>query len=223
MSTFWSHASAVARKDLRAELRTGEVLFVIVPFGAVALLLTPLAVGVDTPLLERIGPGMYWMVVLLFGVLVALRQSSLDGRPQRDMQALLGVDPAARFTGQAAATGLLLLVFALVLGPVAAALYDPSPSGWGWLAALIPLVVTGLALLGTLAGAITGGLGARNSLVPLLVVPLAVPLLLAATQSLEGLRRGEGILGWLLLLVAMDLGLAVIGVLSARPLQETSR
>jgi heme exporter protein B len=77
-------------------------------------------------------------------------------------------------------------------------------------------------MLGTLAASIATSI-ASSALVPLLVTPLAIPILLAATQSMEGLRTGGTILGWILLLVAMDLLLAVAGVLSARPLQEASR
>lgn len=43
---------ALARKDLRLERRAGEALLVTAPFGATALLLAPLAVGTDTPLLR---------------------------------------------------------------------------------------------------------------------------------------------------------------------------
>ncbi|MBU1228192.1 MAG: heme exporter protein CcmB [Actinobacteria bacterium] len=222
MTGFWTQAAEMARKDLRTEVRTGEVFLITIPFGAVALMLIPLAVGTDTPLLRNIGPGMFWVVVLLFGVLVATRQSGVEGTPQQDLLSLLGIDPAAQFTGRAGATTLLLLAFELVLGPVALALYDPQPKGWPWIALLVPLVAAGLGLLGTLAATIASSI-ASSALVPLLVAPLSVPILLAATQTMDGLRYGNTILGWILLLVTMDLLLAVAGVLSARPLQEASR
>ncbi|MDX1689858.1 MAG: heme exporter protein CcmB [Acidimicrobiia bacterium] len=218
---FWAQAAAIGGTELRTELRTGEVLLVTVPFGAVALMLTPLAVGVDAPLLQRIGPGLYWVVVLLFGVLVTMRASAADTGPQRDLLALLGVDPVARFTGRAGATAGLLLAFEAVLAPVAIALYDIRVEGWPWVLALLPLVAVGLGLVGTLAGAIAAQ-QASAALVPLLVAPMAVPMLLAATQVMDGLRVDATIVGWLLLLVVMDLLLAVAGVLSARPLQEAS-
>jgi heme exporter protein B len=219
---FWTQALEIARKDLRTEVRTGEVFLITIPFGAVALMLIPLAVGTEAALLRDIGPGMYWTIVLLFGVLVALRQSGIEAAPQEDLLALLGVDPAARFAGRAGATSLLLLAFELVLGPVAIALYDPRVTGWAWIAALIPLVAVGLGLLGTLAATIASSI-ASSALVPLLVAPLSVPILLAASQTMDGLRLGNTILGWVLLLVITDLLLAVAGVLSARPLQEASR
>lgn len=220
--TFWRQAGEIARKDLRTEIRTGEVFFVTIPFGAVALMLIPLAIGTDAPLLRDVGPGMYWVVTLLFGVLVALRQSGVDEGPQLDVLSLLGVDPAARFVGRAGATTLLLLAFELALAPVAMALYNPVIKGWGWIAALVPMVAVGLGLLGTLAATIAASI-ASSALVPLLVAPLSVPILLAAAQTMEGLALGNTIVGWILLLLIMDLLLAVAGVLSARPLQEASR
>lgn len=222
MTGFWTQAFEMARKDLRTELRTGEVFLITIPFGAVALMLIPLAIGTDAALLRQIGPGMYWVVVLLFGVLVATRQSAVEDTPQQDLLSLLGIDPGAQFTGRAGATTLLLLAFELVLGPVALALYDPQPKGWLWIAVLVPLVAVGLGLLGTLAATIASSI-ASSALVPLLVAPLSVPILLAASQTMDGLRYGNTILGWILLLVTMDLLLAVAGVLSARPLQEASR
>ncbi len=60
-------ALEVAVKDLRVEARSGEALPVILPFGAVALLLLPIAVGADLALLRQAGWGMFWVVVLLFG------------------------------------------------------------------------------------------------------------------------------------------------------------
>lgn len=222
MTGFWRQAMAITRKDLRTEVRSGEVLFITVPFGAAALMLIPLAVGVDAPLLQKIGPGMYWSIVLLFGVLVTVRQSATDGPSQRDLLSLLGIDPAARFAGRAMASIALLFTFEAVLAPVALALYGTDPAGWWWLLAVVPLVAIGLGLLGTLASTIASSISSAT-LVPLIVVPLAVPMLLAATQITEGLRIDATILGWILLLVIMDLLLAVAGVISARPLQEATR
>jgi heme exporter protein B len=222
MTNLWRQALEIGRKDLRTEFRSAEVLMITVPFGGAALMLIPLAIGVDAPLLDRIGPGMYWSVVLLFGVLVTTRQSAADGPAQMDLITLLGLDPAARFAGRAGASGLLLLAFESLLAPVALALYGTDPSGLWWVLAVLPLVAAGLGLLGTLAASIAASV-ASAALGPLIVVPLSVPLLLAATQVTEGIRVGAAIFGWLLLLVIMDLLLAVAGVLSARSLLEAGR
>ena len=215
------HIAVLLRYQLRDERRTGEVLRVIIPFGAVALLVIPLAVGVDSPLLDRIGPGLFWTVLLLFGTLVTRRESAFPGEARRDLLTLLGVDPAARFAASAITASVLLLGFAVVCAAVTVALYDPTLAGLPWLALIIPLACTGLAMVGTIVAAVTAGGGGRGALAPLLVVPVSVPILLAAAQATEGLRVGAGILRWVLLLAAVDVVLAMAGVLTARPLEES--
>lgn len=192
------------------------------PFGAIALLLVPLAVGTNAPMLQRIGPGMFWVIVMLFGVLIAIRQTNAETTSQRDLVALTGLDPAAVFVGKSIASFLLLLVFEVVLGVVTIVLYDISPSGRFVLPIVLFMSAAGLALLGTLAAGIVATGQSATALVPLLVAPLSVPLLLGATQALEAIRLGGSSLLWVLLMTIVVLLLAVAGVLSARPLQETS-
>lgn len=211
----------IARKDLRIEGRTGEVLTVTVPFGALALLLMPLAIGTDAPLLADIGLGMFWIVTLLFGLFVTQRSTAIDPAPMADLLRLLRVDPAAIFLGRAAASTVLLLVYEAVLAPVAVVLYSPAPvPRWGWLVVVGALVASGLALIGTLAVELTLGLRSRSALAPLLVTPLAVPLLLAGTQVTESLRSGGSIISWVLLMGAMNVGLMIAGVLITGPLRS---
>lgn len=203
------------------ERRRGEVLWVTIPFGVVAMLLIPLAVGADVPRLRELGPGLYWVVVLLFGVLVTVRTTAADSPQQRDLNRLIGLDPAAGFVGRALASFVFLLGFEVVVGLATIALYDVSLRGWWWMPAILAVTGAGLALIGSLAAAIAGSVATGPALVPLLVAPLAVPLLLGATQALNGLRLGEGILPWLLLMITVVLILLIVGVLTARPLQET--
>jgi len=220
-TSLWPQIKAIATRDLTRERRSGEVVWVTIPFGAIALLLIPLAVGADIPLLRRIGPGLFWAVVMLFGILIAVRRTAGETPAQRDLIALLGIDPAAGFAGRAAASAALLVGFQLIVGVVAVLLYDISLSRWPWLVIIIPGVAIGLALLGTLTSSIAANLDSGAALIPFLVAPLSVPLLLAATQALDPLRPSDSILPWVMLMLAVDLVLAIAGVLTARPLQET--
>jgi heme exporter protein B len=72
-----------------------------------------------------------------------------------------------------------------------------------------------------LSGAITASVNAGPALVPLLVTPLAIPLLLGATQTVEAIDTDGGNLSWLVLMMIVVLVLAIVGVATARPLQET--
>ena len=219
--SFFGQARTVARRDLLRERRSGEVAWVTLPFGAVALLLVPIAIGTDAPTLRAVGVGMFWVVVMLFGVLVSVRRTGADSQSQKDMVSLTGIDAAASFVGSAGASSVLLVVFEVILGLLTIALYDITIVGWAWVPVILVLVAVGLGLLGTLAGAIVATDRSAAALVPLIVAPMSVPLLIAATQSFEGLRLGHSILTWILMLVVVVLVLAIAGVLSARPLQET--
>ena len=216
-----STVEAVVERDLRRERRRGDVVWVTVPFGAMALFLLPLAIGVDTQLLQRIGPGMYWVVVMLFGVLVSVGRASIETDAQRDAVSLLGLDPAAAYVGRSMSAAGLLLVYEIVVGVVAVVLYNIEVIGIPWLARTLVISGLGLGLLGSLAAALVSSSSAGSALVPLLVAPLSVPLLLGATQVYEGLRLGRSILSWMLLMVVVMLVTAIIGVGTARPLQET--
>jgi heme exporter protein B len=221
--SFGAQLGAILRRDLDRERRSGEVLWITIPFGAIALILVQLAVGADVPVLRDLGPGLYWAIVLLFGVLISVRRTTVETPAQRDMVALLGIDPAAAFIGRSLASTLLLLAFQILVGIVAVLFYDIQFATWDWVVVvlLLPVAGYGLAVLGTLAGSIATRAAVGPVLIPLIVAPLAVPLLLAATESVEGLRAGTGILPWVLLMVTVDLVLSIAGVVTARPLMET--
>ncbi|TQM09875.1 heme exporter protein CcmB [Pseudonocardia kunmingensis] len=215
-----TQAFALARKDLQLELRAGEALLVIAPFGAVALLLAPLAVEVDTPLLRALGPALYWLVVLLFGVLVTLRASAVDTPAQLAVLRLAGVGPRVRLAGRAMANGVLLLGFQLLLAPVAVVLYDPDPAGWPWLLPVFVLVAAGLAVLGALVDALAVGLAGRTTLGPLLVAPVAVPLLIGATSVQRAAQHGQAPWPWLVLVVTVVLVAALLAASCVRYLED---
>ncbi len=219
--TLLEQTIVAAKRDLGRERRRGEVLWVTIPFGVIAMLLIPMAVSTDAPRLRELGPGLYWVVVLLFGVLVTVRSTAADSQQQRDLNRLIGLDPAAGFAGRTLASFVLLMAFELVVGAATVTLYDVALTGWVWLPIILVVAGAGLALIGSLAASIAGSVATGSALVPLLVAPMAVPLLLGATQALDGLRLGNTIIQWVLLMVTVVIVLMIVGVVTARALQET--
>ena len=215
-----THWRALVGAELRAELRAGEVLLTTLPFAAGGLLVVAIAVGADVPLLRRLGPGLYWAVVLLFGSLVSLRQTYADQPARRDLLALLGIDPAVQWASRATAASVLLLAFELVLAPVVIVVYGPQLEGVATQSAAAVLVAIGLGALGTLAGDLASSARTRTSLVPLIVTPLTLPLVIAAVQLHEGAAYGASPWPWLALAMLVDLTVVVAGLVAARPLQE---
>jgi len=223
--TFWRQAIEIARVDLVVERRIGNTLRITLPFAVVALMVFPIALGLQLGVVSEVGIGVFWALAILFGMQVALRQSATDTRERRDLQALLGVDPAARFVGRCISGGSLMVGFMLTLLGGMIVLFDPViPTGaWPVLALSTLLVAIGLTELATLAGEVTTDLSNRTVLASLIVAPLALPLIIGASQSVAALERDTGILPWTLLLIATDLALAVAGVALARPLEEATR
>jgi heme exporter protein B len=223
--SFWSQTLEIARVDLTVERRLGDTIRIIVPFAVVALLVFPLTLGVNLTAISLLGPAVFWALGILFGMQVALRQAAHDDQERRDLYALLAVDPAARFVGRTLSGTILMSGFLGVLLVAMIILYDPDlPVGWlGPVLLTSILVAIGLTELGTLAGEVTADLHNRTALASLIVAPLALPLVIGASQTLEAMARDAGILPWILILVATDLALAVAGVGLARPLEEASR
>ncbi len=224
MTDFWSQVLMLAGRDARIEGRTLEAMAVTVPFGVAALFLIPVGIGPDPALLAGIGWSMGWIVVLLFGMFITFRQTAMESQAERDTFTLLGVWPQARFVGRSLASASLVLSFELLIAPVMLVLYDPAvPDGWPWLILVAVLVAAGLAMVGTLISEVTRGVRGGRSLAPLLVAPAAYPLLVAAAAVNDGLARGSSILNPLLLMVAADLVLAIVGVITSEPLEESAR
>lgn len=221
--SFWRQASTVASRDLRIEGRAGEVTSVVLPFAAVAVFVVPLATNTLEVRLEAIAWPVYWLVGLLFGLQVAMRQTGTETQTQRRHLVLAGIDPAARFAGRAAAAAILMLAVMVVIGPLVVLFYDPdvAPPVLAGLGVLL-LFAPGLAMLATLAGDVTVGLRTRSVLAPLLVAPLSVPLLVGASRAFESLGRGDGTLTPTLLLVVTDLVLAATAALAAKPLENAT-
>ena len=223
--SFWSQALEIARVDLSVERRVGETMRVVLPFAVVSLIVFPVALGLQVSLVAQIGPAVFWALGVLFGMQVALRQSAADSPERRDLQALVGVDPAARFVGRTISGVVLTFAFLIALFVAMVVLYGPSLPSDSVPALLLSssLFAVGLTELGTLAGEVTTGLRNRNALASLIVAPLALPLVIGASQTLEALVRDESILPWVLLMTATGLALAVAGVALARPLEEAAR
>lgn len=218
----WAQTIVLAQKASTIERRVGEAVWVIAPSGAVALFIIPLAVGADIPLLRQLASAMYWVVVFLFGMLVTVRRSSLETPAQVAMLRLAGVPLGVRMLAEALAATVWLLVLEVLLLPVVVVLYDPRPGGWLWLPPVMVGVAAGLALLGCTSQSLLSSSGMRQSLAPLLSLPLAIPLLLAATQAFEAARLGASPILWLALLIAVDLGLVLAALFAGHVMEESS-
>ena len=128
------------------------------------------------------------------------------------------------FLGKAAAVGLQLLALQVILWAGVTFLFDVQVHVV-WLAVVASLLATvGLACAGVLYGALSAGLRVRDTLLPLLVLPVLAPVLLAGSKAWEAALNNNASSGtqWLKILVPFAVIYLVVGVVLYGPLQETA-
>jgi heme exporter protein B len=218
-------AALVAGKDLRIELRSRVATNQVAPFAVLVLLLFAFALDPDRGVLSRATPGLFWVAVLFSALLAVQRSFSLESADGgRDALRLSGLDPAGVFVGKAAAIAMQLLALEVVLGIGVVVLYDAHLSGPVQLVLTCVLATVGLAAAGTVYGVIAAGLRVRETLLPLLILPVVAPVLLAGTKAWEAALGGAPADGWpwlrllaVFAVVYVTVGVAAFGLL----LEET--
>jgi len=220
----WRDAAAVLRRDLAIEAKSRVGLWQVLPFAIFVVVLFAFALGPSRSILQQAAPGLFWLGVLLSSILLVLRSAGIEAAPGlADAQRLLGVDPAGLFLGKAAAIAVQLVVLEVILtgGVIALLGYRASCPGLAVAAAL--LATWGLAVVGTLYGALSGGARGRETLLPMLVVPVLAPVLLAAVKSWQAAVSGpwSSSTTWLVVLGAFAVIYSAVGVMVFGQLRET--
>ncbi len=219
---FWRQAFTLFLRDLRMEGRSGEILGVVFPFAVVALVAVPLTTDASRNTISTLGPPVFWLILLLLGMHVSLRNTGSESLTQRRHLALSGADPVARFVGRSMATTVLLGGVAIACLPTMVIMYDPDSVSIASMTVPLALFTPGLAMLTTLIGDISAGLRLRSALVPMVVAPLAIPLVVPASQASRSLSTDGSSLAWILLLIVADLLLGIVGVLMSETIEETT-
>jgi heme exporter protein B len=189
--------SLVAGKDLRIEAHSRITVQQVLPFGLVVLLLFAFALDPDRGVLRQVAPGLFWVTVLLAALLAVSRSFAVEAEHgARDGLRLSGLDPAAIFLGKAAAIAVELLALEAVLTVGVVVLFDVSLGSIGPLVLTAVLATVGVAATGTLYGVLVATSGARETLMPVLLLPVVSPVLLGATRAWEASIDGVSSDAW---------------------------
>jgi heme exporter protein B len=191
-------------RELLLSVRHGSDTVAALLFFVLAASLFPLAIGPAPETLGRIAPGIVWVCALLAAVLPLDRLFGADlDDGSLDLLLLSGMPAAFVALGKAVShwlvTGLPLLVAA---GPVAVMLRFPDAAIPALLGALLPGTMV-LSLLGTTGAAIVLGARRGGVLLPLLVLPLATPVLIFGAAAADAASAGLSARPHLLLLSAL--------------------
>jgi heme exporter protein B len=211
-------ARTILRKDLRLELRTKESVPAMTLFTLTVYVLFHF--GLDRDSLDgELASGVLWVTLLLAAVIGVSRlfaaeceQGGIDGL------LLAPVDRTSLFLAKAAALFLFLVAVEVVAVPAfGLLLLGPGLGGaLPELLAILALGDLGIAAVGALVAALAAETRARELIVPLLLLPLLVPVLIACAQASEPLLRPdqgpEDLARWLGLLTLYDVVFVLLSV-----------
>lgn len=194
---------AVLGREWKLALRHPSDTLAAVLFFVLVAALFPFGVGPAPETLARLAPGALLAAALLAALLPLDRLFGAEAEDGSLDQLLLsglprGVLAAAKALGHWLTTGVPLIAAT----PIAAAMLNLPVEAWGVAMMALALATALLSLLGTLGAALTLGARRGGVLLPLLVLPLAIPAVIFGAAAIEAASAGLAAAPFLLLLGA---------------------
>lgn len=206
----WRRVRAIARKDVTTELRAKAGFNSVASLGVTILVLLGLALGPDAQALRNAAVGAVWLATLFSGVLAFNRSFQVE-LESGALEPLLQY-PGPRWTifaGKLLGNLIFLTLMVAIVVAAGVVLFGVQiPARWPSLLGVLALGVVGLVVLGTFYASMASRSRAREVLLPLLLFPMLVPVLLAATTASKALLGADVMHeagAWIRLLVAYDL------------------
>ena len=184
--------AALLRKDLRVELRTLRSLPAMALFAVTTFVI--FRFGLDREELEGELAAGVLVATLLFAALLAINRLFVAEREEGgfELVRLAPIDRTVLFAAKASALVIYLLTLELVAVPIFALFFLDSAEGLLPLALILLLANVGLAATGTVISTIATMSSARDLLAPLILLPLLVPLMIAASGAAQHLLEAGG-------------------------------
>ncbi len=207
MTPFLQAMTAVTRKDLSAEWRSRELLSAMLVFALLVIFIFNFALELEPQTRSRVTAGVLWVTFSFAGTLGLNRSMAMEkDRGCLDGLLLAPVDRTAIYFGKALANLIFMLVVAAIVLPVYSVLYNINLFRPGLLLVIL-LGTAGYAAIGTLLASMAVQARTRDMLLPILLFPVAIPLLVAAVKASDGFLQAlpmSDIWPWLNLLIVYD-------------------
>ena len=207
-SPFLKAIAALVWKDLAGEWRSREMLSAMLVFALLVILIFNFALELDTAARASVTAGVLWATFVFAGTLGLNRSMALEkDRGCLDGLLLAPVDRSAIYFGKAIVNLVVMWVTAAIVLPVFSLLYNVNLFNPGLLLVIV-LGTVGYVAVGTLLSAMSVQTRTRDVLLPILLFPVALPVLVAAVKASSGFLQNLGmaeIQPWLSLLVVYDI------------------
>jgi len=206
----WRRVRAIAKKDLTTELRAKAGFNGVASLAVTILILLGLALGPDAEALRNAAVGAVWLATLFSGVLAFNRSFQVELESGALEPLLLYPGPRwTIFAGKLLANLIFVSLMVAIVTVAGIVLFGIAiPPRWPTILLVIALGVAGLVVLGTFYASMASRSRAREVLLPLLLFPMLVPVLLAATTASKALLGADLMHeagAWTRLLIGYDL------------------
>ncbi len=179
---------AIVQKDLSAEFRSRELLSAMLVFSMLVILIFNFALELDIKVRQSVTAGVLWTTFAFAGTLGLNRSMAVEkDRGCMDGLLLAPVDRAAIFFGKAISNLAFMLIVEAIVLPLYALLYNEVRIFQLSFLGVILLGSIGYIAVGTLLSAMSVQTRTRDVLLPILLFPVAVPVLLASVKASGGL------------------------------------
>lgn len=199
---------AVVWKDLAAELRSRELISAMLVFALLVILIFNFALELDPKTRASVTSGVLWVTFAFAGTLGLNRSMAMEkDRGCLDGLLLSPVDRSAIYFGKAIGNLVFMLLVEAIVLPVYSVLYSVNLLQPGLLLVIL-LGSVGYTAVGTLLASMAVQTRTRDILLPILLFPLAVPVLIAAVKASAGFLEqapGAEIMPWLNILIVYDI------------------
>lgn len=204
---FFKTVLSILRKDLQVELRGRELVTSMGLFALLSVMIFSFALELDRQARQEVIGGVLWVTVVFASILGLNRGMAME-REGGGLDAMLiaPIERAAIFCGKLVANFLFALIVGLVLLVVMTVLYNITILR-PWLLVVLVLGTLGFSTIGTLLAAMTAQTRSRESLLPIVMMPIALPVLLAAVRASAGILSETPMddwIGWMQILVLVD-------------------
>jgi heme exporter protein B len=204
---YFRAVAAIVWKDLAAEFRSKEMLNAMLVFSLLVILIFNFALELDRGARENVAAGLLWVTFIFAGTLGFNRSLAQEkDRGSLDGLLLAPMDRSALYFGKALGNLIFMSVVEIIILPVASVLFN-MPLVQPLLLLVVVLGTVGYASVGTLLASMAVNTRGRDMMLPILLFPVALPLLMAAVRASSNILAAAGwdtIVPWLNLLVGYD-------------------
>ncbi|SDZ67141.1 heme exporter protein B [Evansella caseinilytica] len=214
-------ALAIAGKDLYSEWKTKQVVTTMLIFSGLVIVTFSFAFDPSNQAVRALIPGMIWMITIFAGIL-GLNRSFVSEQRNDHIHGFIvaPIDPASIFLGKFIANFVFVAAVQMIAIPLLFVLFDfraLTGASILYLTGVVFLGTFGFITVGTFLAALSANSKSSEMLLPILLLPIATPIIIAAVQAtkivLIDLEAISGAMSWMQLIFVYDLLFFVAGLI----------